>query len=131
MKLSKHSEHRLMYSLNDWHVVKDFAGPMYNYLVHGFEPGGFFTGWYANDAMSIIHSHPSNTVQALKDLTKWMINCMPTEAWGSHKRVRDWLKLDSASRRTLLENRNLVYSEQDEIMMILKDVSTVEPIFWD
>ena len=109
-----------MQSLSHWRVCKDFADPMFNYLVYGFEPGSLFKGWYANDATAILHSHPANTVEALKDLTKWMVNCMPHAAWGSHEKVQDWIRLVSDERRALLEKYNLVYTEQEEIMMLLK-----------
>ncbi len=121
MKLSKHSEHRLRKSLNHWRVPGDFADPMYNYLVFGFEPGGFFKGWYANDATSILHSHSGNTVESLKDLTKWMLNCMPPEAKGSHEKVRAWTKMSDADRRKILEEWDLVFTEEQETWMILKN----------
>ncbi len=124
MKLSKHSEHRLrksMKSMNHWRVDRDFANPMINYLVHGFEPGSFFMGWYANDATAILHSHPANTVEALKDLTKWMLNCMPPEARGSYEKVRMWMKLSDSERRKILVDSKLIYSEEEETWMILKD----------
>jgi hypothetical protein len=121
MELSKYSEHRLRKSLTYWHVPKDFADPMYNYLVFGIEPGGFFKGWYANDATSILHSHSGNTVESLKDLTKWMLNCMPVEARGSYAKVADWMKMSDAKRRKFLEEWRLVFSEEQETWMILKD----------
>lgn len=129
MQLTKYSENRLLNSLNHWHVPQDFAEPMYNYLVHGIEPGGFFTGWYANDASSIIRSHPANTVESLKDLMKWMLNCMPQEAWGSHPSVKAWLQMESAQRRQILEERGLIYSEEDEIMLTLRGTYTETPMF--
>ena len=131
MKLTKYSENRLLNSLNHWRVPRDFAEPMYNYLVYGIEPGGFFTGWYANDASSIIRSHPANTVESLKDLMKWMLNCMPHEAWGSHSRVKAWLQMDPAQRRSILEERGLIYTEQEEIMMALRGTYTETPVFYD
>jgi hypothetical protein len=103
---------------------------MFNYLVYGFEPGGFFKGWYANDATAILRSHPGNTVEALKDLTKWMVNSMPHEAWGSHEKVGNWIRLVTSERRKILEEYNLVFTEQEEIMLVLKSEPTVEPIFW-
>jgi len=120
MKLSTYSEHRLRKSLTHWRVAKDFADPMYNYLVFGIEPGSFFKGWYANDATSIIRSHPSNTVESLKDLAKWMLNCMPPEAKGSHENVAAWLKMGFDKRRKILEEWDLVFSEERETWMILK-----------
>lgn len=131
MNLTKYSENRLWESLLHWRVPRDFAEPMYNYLVGGFEPGGFFKGWYANDATSIIRSHPANTVDALKNLTKWMMNCLPPDAWGSHAAVNAWIKMPAEQRRYLLEQRELIYTEQEEIMMALKGENTVEPVFWN
>jgi len=121
MKLSKHSEVRLRKSLNYWRVPGDFAMPMFNYLVFGFEPGSFFKGWYAGDALSIIHSHPANTVESLKDLSKWMINCMPPAAYGSYEQVNAWTKMPEEQRRKILEDWDLVYTEEEETWKILKD----------
>jgi len=121
MKLSKYSEHRLRKSMNYWRVPKDYVEPMYNYLVFGFEPGSFFKGWYAGDAMAIIHSHAANTVESLKDLSKWMLNCMPPEARSSHEKVAAWTKMSAADRRKILEEWDLVYSEEEETWMILKE----------
>ena len=129
MKLTEHSKNRLKESLNHWRVPRDFAEPMYNYLVYGFEPGSFFKGWYANDATSIVHSHAANTVGALKDLTKWMINCLPPDAWGSYAAVDAWIKMPAAQRRYLLEQRKLIYTEQEEIMLVLKSEPTHAPFF--
>lgn len=131
MQLTKYSQNRLMNSLYHWRVAKDFAEPMFNYLVHGFEPGGFFKGWYANDATSIIRSHPANTVQALKDLTKWMINCAPDPAWGNHDNVNHWLKMSAKDRRFVLEQYELIYTEAQEIEMALKGLPVTDPVFYD
>ena len=130
MELTTYSENRLWNSLQHWRVCKDFADPMFNYLVYGISPGGFFSSWYANDVTAILHCHPANTVESLKDLTKWMVNCMPHEAWGTRDRVQGWLKLVTAERRKILEERELVYSEQDEIMMSLKGYPSNEPGYW-
>lgn len=120
-----------MSSLQHWRVPRDFAEPMFNYLVYGFEPGGFFKGWYANDATSIIRSHPANTVQALKDLMKWMLNCMPDPAWGSHDNVDNWLRMKPENRRFVLEHYKLIYTEAEEIEKVLKNEATQEPFFYN
>ena len=130
MELTKYSRNHLLGSLDHWGVGRDFAEPMYNYLVHGFEPGGFFAKWYANDATAILHSHPANSVEELKNLTKWMINCMPTEARGSHAAVKNWIGMSAPARRKILEDYGLVYTEQEEIVMALKNQPTSTPIFY-
>lgn len=131
MKLTAHSQNRLWESLHHWRVPADYAEPMFNYLVYGFEPGGFFKGWYANDASSIIRSHPGNSVEGLKDLMKWMLNCMPEPAWGTHNNVNNWLKMKDEDRRFVLEHCKLIYTEQEEIFMLLKNTPTEKPMFWN
>ena len=131
MKLSKYSKNTLLGSFAEYSVAKDFADPIYNYLVHGYEPGGFFTAMLANDYMGAIsRSHPGNTIEALKALATWIVNEMPKESWGSYKIVFAWLEMPVEKRRAILEESRLIYPEQTEIMMILKDEKTVEPMLW-
>lgn len=131
MKLSEHSKNRLMNTFADWKVPKDYADPMYNYLVHGFEPGSFFTAVLANDFCGAIQrSHPANTIEALKHLVGWIRDVVPVKAMGSYEAVKDWTSLDSEQRRALLEWRGLIYSVEDEIMLVLQGEQTVEPMLW-
>ena len=129
MKLSEHSRNRLLGTFAQWSVPKDYADPMYNYLVHGFEPGSFFTAVLANDFSSAIQrSHPANTIEALKHLVGWMRDAVPVKAMGSYQAVKDWTGLDQEQRRSLLEWRGLIYSVEDEMMLVLQGERTVEPV---
>jgi hypothetical protein len=132
MKLTAHSKNHLYGSFVHYSVDKEFADPIYNYLVYGFNPGGFFYALLANDFMTAIsRSHPMNKVEALKRLVVWIINVIPKDVcWGSYEAVDNWLKMSAEDRRTILEQHLLVYSERDEIMMILKNEPTVEPLFF-
>jgi hypothetical protein len=132
MKISKYSKNHIMRGAADWEVPKDYFDPIYNYLIHGFEPGSFFSAVLANDFYRAIqHSHPANTIPALKKLTGWIQSTMGHGVfWGSKEVVQNWLKMSSQERREKLELLNLVYSEQDEIVMVIKDQRTVEPMLW-
>jgi hypothetical protein len=102
---------------------------MYNYMVHGFHPGGCFTSVLANDFHgSIMSSHPANTIVAFKSLTGWIHNIMPEQAYGSYEAVSNWCKLDAAARRLILEAKPLIYTEEEEIMLILQNRYTSEPM---
>jgi hypothetical protein len=104
---------------------------MANYLIYGYEPGGFFTSVLANDFFAAIQrSHPSNTVEALKCLVGWIDDCMPPEAYSSYDRVSEWSRLHKDSRRVILEQYGLIYTEQEEIMLTLRSESTVEPVLY-
>jgi hypothetical protein len=104
---------------------------MANYLVHGYNPGGFFTSVLANDFHgAIARSHPANTVEALKLLGGWITDCMPRESHGSYNNVEVWCSLPADVRRTILEDYELVYTEQQEIMMALQSQPTTEPVLY-
>ena len=132
MKISKYSEHRIMRLANDWEVPREYFDPIYNYMVHGFEPGSFFSAMLANDMFrALASSHPANTINGLKSLTGWIRSTMSHGIlWGSEEVVEKWLKMTDAERREKLELLNLVYPEKDEIVMILKNQPTREPFFY-
>ena len=122
MKLTTFSKDRLYHNLiNDYRIPDEWAEPLFNYLVHGWEPGGFFTSFLANDMLEAIRrSHPANTVSAMKAVTTWILNAAPKESYGSHDAVEKWCQLDEDIRRSLLERSRLIYPEDEEIMYSLK-----------
>jgi hypothetical protein len=131
MKLTKHSRNRLMESFHQWQVPKEFADPMYNYLVHGFEPGSCFTSVLANDFYNAIRrSHPANTVEAFKSLAGWIHDYVPRQAIGSYQAVENWTKMDQDARRAVLENFGLIYTKEEEVMLVLAGEQTVEPTLY-
>ncbi len=131
MKLSKHSTNKLLGSLAQYHVTKEYADPLFNYLVYGFNPGSFWTAVLANDFLSAMaKSHPANSVDCLKKAGSWIINEMPYKAYGSYDKVHEWTNLDEAVRRAYLEEKKLIHTGQEEIVLILKDVPTTEPMLW-
>jgi hypothetical protein len=129
MKITEYSRNRILCTFAEWEVDKDFAHPIYNYLVFGYSPGSCFTAVLANDFMAAIgSSHPSNTVQAFKALVGWINDHMPAECYGSYERVKAWTKADDKFRRTILEKYKLVFSQEDEVMLALKGAPVLEPI---
>jgi hypothetical protein len=131
MNITVYSRNRLYETFSKWDVPRDFADPMANYLIYGYDPGGFFTALLANDFFAAIQrSHPSNTVEALKCLVGWINDCMPPEAYSSYDVVADWTSYDFVERRAILEQYGLIFTEQEEIMLTLRSESTDEPILY-
>lgn len=131
MKLTVYSQNRIRKTFIDWDVPKDFADPMYNYLVYGFPPGSCFTAVLANDFYTAIcSSHPANTVNAFKSLAGWIRDALPIESYGSYLAVEHWLKLAEEDRRRVLENHQLVYTEKEEVLMILKSEPAHELVLY-
>lgn len=133
MNVTKYSRNRFLETLNQWSVPREYADVMFGYFVHGFEPGSFFTAVLANDfASAMSSSHPANSIQGLKNLVGWMRSTMTYgKTWGDHKTVENWLAMSESERRAVLVERRLLYSEQQEIMLALKNERTVEPFFMD
>ena len=124
MELTVYSQLRLVDSANTWRVEREFYDSMYNYLVHGLGPGGFFYRVLCNDWFGAIQSsHPLNSVQALKAVSGWIYNTWPDVAFGSVVAVDQWLMLDDAERRTALEQAGLIYTAAQEVELALRDTN--------
>ena len=132
MKLSDHSKSRLRESFIQWEVPGEYAQHVCSYLINGWHPGSFYTAVFANDFTSAMcRSHPSNALDGLQNLSKWIVAWMPKEAWGSYDAVENWIKMSDDDRRTVLEQARLIYTTKSEVMAILKSVPTTrsEDIF--
>ena len=111
-----------------WKVDTDYSEPMFNYLVHGWEPGSFFNAVLANNFFdAVARSHPSNTMTALKSLVGWIRDCMPREAWGSYESVKHWTSLTEEQRRAILEAHNLILTPKEETWASLNGEPTFDP----
>ena len=128
MNLSKHSRNRILKTFAHWEVPRDFVDPMYNYLVHGYSPGSCFIGVLANDFNAAVRSsHPANTILAFKALAGWIQETVPSEAHGSYNALKHWIGLTNEERRTILEKEHLIYTKEDEVMLVLGGEVTFEP----
>ncbi len=128
MKITKYNRNRLLQTFETWRVPRDFAEPMYNYLIYGFNPGGCFTSVLANDFYgAITRSHPSNTIEAFKALSGWIQDNVPHEARGSYDAVSNWCYVTNEQRREILEKQELIYTEEEEVMLVLRNQYTHEP----
>ena len=121
MNISVYSRNRLFKTFEPWGVPRDFADTMANYLIYGYEPGSCLTAVLANDFIGAMRSsHPSNTVEAFKDLAGWIREHMPVEAYGNGFAVKHWLALTDDDRRAVLEYHRLIYTAKEETWLALK-----------
>jgi len=121
MKLTKVSINLLIRTFQYWHVDEEYREPIYNYLVHGFNPGSFFHNVFANDFIgAMVQCHTKNSVDSLRMLVGWIGDYMPREAYGSHEQVYRWVEMPEAQRRMYLEKANLIYDHSQEMWETLK-----------
>jgi len=128
MKVTDYSRFRLMQTATRWEVDREYFEPVYNYLVHGYEPGSFWIGVLANDFFAAMQSsHPGNQIPALKRAAGWIRDSLPSQSYGSWDNVKSWLKLTKAQRRQILEDHGLIYTERQEVEMALRGETATEP----
>lgn len=132
MELTKLSKIKILREMSKWELPKDFVDPMFNYLIHGWHPGSFFSKVLANDCWGALQScHPNNDIVTLKHLVGWISTDVPPPACGSMTNVLAWTKLSDQDRRTLLEHHGIIYTEQQEILATLRDDRPeLEPYFY-
>lgn len=127
MEISEYSRKHFNDICEYWSVDQEYYEHMFNYLVYGFRPGSFFYFILCNDwSNAIIHSHPSNRVENLKSLTKWILNRMPPDAWGNSSKVESWMRLSNTDRRKVLEEYDLLLTPEQETWKALTDERITE-----
>ena len=131
MNITPYSRKIIMTTFHTWHVDREFADPMYNYLVHAFNPGSCFTAVLANDFLgALTRSHPSNTITSLKALAGWIRDTVPEQARGSYEAVEFWTSAGPEFRRDVLEKARLILPEDQEMWQTLKSEPVVEPVLY-
>lgn len=73
--------------------------PIENYLIHGYEPGGFLTAVLSNDLFTAVGRADHINSASLSNIALWIANNAPQGSWGSYERVQAWCK-DVDGRRT-------------------------------
>lgn len=130
MEAIKYSRGKFIGTMYSWDVTSlDYIEPIYNYLVYGFSPGSFFTSMLANDAVGmLVRSHPANSIPELMSLAKWIVDYLTdSPAFGSYEAVAEWQRLDEKTRREFLVSKRLMYTEEDELLMTIRnDPVTIE-----
>lgn len=123
MKISEHSKRRFYVNAKGWDVPEEFIGPVFNYFVYGLEPGSFYKSLLANDMFSAMNScHPNNNVIGIKNLTGWLVNTgLRGTAFGNYGVVAEWLGKADSDRRKWLERVSLLYTEEEEVLKILRE----------
>ena len=87
-----------------------------NYLMKGWEPGGFVTSVLAMDLERAVYAADFVNGPAIQPITRWIIEYCPRESWGSYEQVDLWCK-DINGRRSAFTTR----VEKEEMWNLLKE----------
>lgn len=64
---------------------------LYNYFVHGLEPGGFMTAVLTNDLYSAVGRADFVNIDIIPEYAQWLVNRAPRGSYGDGDTVQGWL----------------------------------------
>jgi hypothetical protein len=95
-----------------------------NYLIHGFEPGGFMTSVLANDLHLAIGRADNWNQDRMPEILRAVLKCAPEAALGSYKRVKDW-----CADKNGLRSAYAMRKDKEYVLRILKGEANEESVF--
>lgn len=78
----------------DWgsyQMTQQSKESLYNYFVHGFEPGSFMRSVLSNNLFAAAGSADSVNTKLLGEYANWLVNHAPYQSYGSPEAVQGWL----------------------------------------
>lgn len=105
----------------DWlferHMIPEHTREtLVNYLMKGWEPGGFVESMLAMDMERAVYAADFVNGPNMQQIARWIIEYCPSDSWGSYKIVKHWIT-DTDGCRTQFANR----VEKEEVWNLLKD----------
>lgn len=65
---------------------------LYNYFVHGLEPGSFMTAVLTNDLYSAVGRADFVNIDLIPEYARWLVNRAPYGSFGDRDTVKGWLR---------------------------------------
>lgn len=87
-----------------------------NYLMKGWEPGGFVTAMLAMDMERAVYAADFVNGPNMQQIARWIIEYCPRTSWGDYETVNYWIEDRDKCRTRFIER-----VEKDEVWNILKD----------
>lgn len=81
-----------------------------NYLMHGFQPGGFLTSVLANDLRLAVGRADHWNITRLPEIVNEVVYNVPDLAWGSYQRVADWCANKDGHRTAYAQRKEKEYT---------------------
>jgi hypothetical protein len=85
------NNHSTLLNFNNYRLTEQSKESLYNYFVHGLEPGGFMTCVLSNDLIGAAGRADFVNIDLLGEYAKWLVNHAPYQSYGSPEAVKGWL----------------------------------------
>jgi len=85
------NNHSTLLNFDNYRLTEQSKESLYNYFVHGLEPGGFMTSVLCNDLYGAAGRADFVNIDLLGEYAKWLVNHAPYQSYGSPEIVKGWL----------------------------------------
>ena len=103
--------------LTEVHVIPEHTREtLVNYLIKGWEPGGFVTAMLAMDMERAVYAADFVNGKNIQQIARWIIEYCPRSSWGDYETVNYWIE-DRDKRRTRFVER----VEKEAVWNLLKE----------
>ena len=85
------NNHSTLLNFDNYRLTEQSKESLYNYFVHGLEPGGFMTSVLCNDLYGAAGRADFVNIDLLGEYAKWLVNHAPYQSYGSPELVKGWL----------------------------------------
>ena len=99
----------------------DCQEAIFNYLVYGWEPGGFLTAVMANDLLRAATVADVENVKRLAHVARFVVYALPQACYGSYNQVKTWCRLTDEEREAVLVTADLLPDTFELIRLIAED----------
>ena len=99
----------------------DCQEAIFNYLVYGWEPGGFLTAVMANDLHRAATVADVENVKRLAHVARFVVYALPHGCYGNYDQVKTWLRLTDQAREEILVAAQLLPDTFELIRLIAED----------
>ena len=85
------NNHSTLLNFDNYRLTEQSKESLYNYFVHGLEPGSFMTCVLSNDLIGAAGRADFVNIDLLGEYAKWLVNHAPYQSYGSPEIVKGWL----------------------------------------
>lgn len=93
------NNHSKLLDFAHYEMTEQSKESLYNYFVHGLEPGSFMTSMLCNDLCGAAGRADFVNIGLLGEYAKWLVNHAPYQSYGSPEAVKGWLNKNEYFRQ--------------------------------
>ena len=80
-----------------------------NYLMLGWNPGGFMSAMFAGDLFRAAGSGDQANGPSMQGIAKWIMHSSPHGSWGSYELIEKWVKDEDGIRTNFRTQKEKEY----------------------